>query len=407
MSKKLMTVGVLAVGAVVAGLAVTGKLPFAHKPTDAAAAPQQSRVAPPIAVTVAKATQADLVETVLVTGSLVAREEILVGPEVEGLRIVEVLADEGDTVKKGQVLARLVSDTIETQLIQNEAVIAKARAGIAQAKSNIVAAEARLVEARNAYNRAKPLSQSGVLSESGMDQRTSAARTAEANLAAAKDGLALAEADLAAAEAQRRDLEWRRGRTEVTAPADGIISRRVARVGGYAAGAAEPMFRIVAKGEIELDAEVTETRVAGLKVGQTVQIDPAGTERVTGTIRIVSPEIDRASRLGRIRVFIGANRNLRVGAFATGIIETARSRGLAIPVSAVLYGAEGPTVQVVTDGKISTRKIKLGLTQGKLVEIKDGLAEGDLVVAKSGTFLRDGDSVRPVQTSDLRVGSAG
>ncbi len=407
MSKKLVTAGVLAVTAAVAGLAVTGKLPLTHKSTDAAATPQESRVAPPIAVTVAKAAPADLVETVLVTGSLVAREEILVGPEVEGLRIVEVLADEGDKVKKGQVLARLVSDTIETQLIQNEAVIAKARAGIAQAKSNIIAAEARLVEARNAYNRAKPLSQSGVLSESGMDQRTSAARTAEANLAAAKDGLALAEADLAAAEAQRRDLEWRRGRTDVTAPADGIISRRVARVGGYAAGAAEPMFRIIADGEIELDAEVTETRIASLKVGQTVQIDPAGTERVTGTIRIVSPEIDRATRLGRIRVFIGANPKLRVGAFATGVIETARSRGLAVPVSAVLYGTEGPTVQVVTDGKIATRKVKIGLTQGKLIEIKDGLADGDLVVAKSGTFLRDGDSVRPVQTSDLRVGSAG
>ncbi len=407
MSKKLVAAGILAVVAVVAGLAVTGKLPLTHKSTEGAAPSQESRVAPPIAVTVAKAVPADLVETVLVTGSLVAREEILVGPEVEGLRILEVLADEGDKVKKGQVLARLVSDTIETQLIQNEAVIAKARAGIAQAKSNIVAAEARLVEARNAYNRAKPLSQSGVLSESGMDQRTSAARTAEANLAAAKDGLALAEADLAAAEAQRRDLEWRRGRTEVTAPADGIISRRLARVGGYAAGAAEPIFRIIADGEIELDAEVTETRIASLKVGQTVQIEPAGTERVTGTIRIVSPEIDRATRLGRIRVFIGANPKLRIGAFATGVIESARSRGLAVPVSAVLYGSEGPTVQVVADGKISTRRVKLGLTQGKLIEIKDGLAEGDLVVAKAGTFLRDGDSVRPVQTSDLRVGNAG
>jgi RND family efflux transporter MFP subunit len=402
-----MTAGLLAVAAAVAGLAFTGKLPLTQKPTDAAATPQKSRLAPPIAVTVAKATPADLVESVLVTGSLVAREEILVGPEVEGLRIVEVLADEGDKVRKGQVLARLVSDTIETQLVQNEALIAKARAGIAQAKSNIVAAEARLVEARNAYNRAKPLSQSGVLSESGMDQRTSAARTAEANLAAAKDGLALAEADLAAAEAQRRDLEWRRGRTEVTAPADGIVSRRVARVGGYAAGAAEPMFRIIADGEIEFDAEVTETRIASLKVGQSVLIDPAGTERVTGTIRIVSPEIDRATRLGRIRVFIGANPKLRVGAFATGVIETARSRGLAVPVSAVLYGTDGPTVQVVADGKVSTRRVKLGLTQGKLIEIKDGLADGDLVIAKSGTFLRDGDSVRPIQTSDPRVGSAG
>ena len=88
-----------------------------------------------------------------------------------------------------------------------------------------------------------------------------AARTAEAQLVAARDGLKVAEAEKAQIEAQRRELTWRRGRTEVMAPADGIVSRRMARVGGYAAGAAEPMFRIVANGEVELDAEVIETRL--------------------------------------------------------------------------------------------------------------------------------------------------
>ena len=77
-----------------------------------------------------------------------------------------------------------------------------------------------------------------------------------------------AEAEKAQIEAQRRELDWRRGRTEVVAPADGIVSRRMARIGGYAAGAAEPMFRIVANGEVELDAEITETRMASVKVGQ-------------------------------------------------------------------------------------------------------------------------------------------
>lgn len=407
MKTKFIFAGLAIVAAAGAGLALSGKLPVLHKSETAAVPSQASRIAPPIAVTVAKVEPAALVETVLVTGSLVPREEILVGPEVEGLRVLEVLADEGDTVKKGQVLARLVSDTIETQLVQNEAVMAKARAAIAQAKSNIVAADARLVEARNALNRGKPLAQSGVLSDSGLDQRVSAARTAEANLEAAKDGLALAQADLAAAEAQRKDLMWRRSRTDVAAPADGIVSRRVARVGSYAVGAGEPMFRIIAKGEIELDAEVPETRLSMLKIGQSVKIEPAGAAPVSGTIRLISPEVDRATRLGRIRVFIGRNANLRIGAFATGTIETETSRGLAVPVAAVLYGDEGPSVQVVVDGKVATRRVKLGLTQGKLIEIRDGLAMGDLVVAKAGTFLREGDAVRPVLASDPRVGNAG
>ncbi len=405
MKRKLAT-ALLLLGAVLGGLAVTGHIPVLRKAAEAPV-PRPSKVAPPIAVTVALATPSEITETVLVTGSLIAREEILVGPEVEGLRVIEVLADEGDRVKKGQVLARLVSDTIETQLAQNDAAQARARAGIAQAKSNIAAADARLVEARNAYNRAKPLTQSGVISESGMDQRTSAAKTAEANLAAAKDGLALAEADLAQAEAQRREFLWRKGRTEVVAPADGIISRRVARVGGYAAGAAEPMFRIVANGEVELEAEVTEVRLAQLKIGQAVEVEAAGAGRVTGKIRIVSPEIDKATRLGHIRVLLGDAPNLRIGAFATGTIETARIRGLAVPVSAILYSGDTATVQIVFDGKITTRQVRLGLSSGGLVEVRDGLKEGDAVVAKSGTFLRDGDVVRPVPMTEQRLRSAG
>src|SRR5262245_13454020 len=77
-------------------------------------------------VTVARVAPADFTETVLATGSLVPREEILVGPEVEGLRVTEVLADEGQRVKRGDVLARLVSDTLEAQLAQNEAGLARA-----------------------------------------------------------------------------------------------------------------------------------------------------------------------------------------------------------------------------------------------------------------------------------------
>ena len=85
-------------------------------------------------VTVARVAPAEFVETVLATGSLVAREEILVGPEVEGLRITEVLADEGQRVKKGDVLARLVADTLDAQVAQNDAALARTAAAIAQAK---------------------------------------------------------------------------------------------------------------------------------------------------------------------------------------------------------------------------------------------------------------------------------
>lgn len=356
-------------------------------------------------VTVAVVAQKDFVATVLATGSLVAREEILVGPEVEGLRVTEVLADEGMRVKKGDVLARLVAETLDAQLAQNDAAMARATASIAQARSTIAQAEARLAEAVNAFERAKPLRAAGHMADAIYDQREQAARTAQAQLLAAREGLKFSEAEKAQVEAQRRELDWRRGRTAVLAPADGIISRRMARIGAYAVGAGEAMFRIVANGEVELDAEVTETRIATVKVGQEARVEVPGVGNVAGKVRIVSPEVDKSTRLGRVRIFLGDNPNLRVGTFARGSINTAEGRGLAIPASAVLYTSEGPVVQLVRDTKVVTRKVKLGLVAGAFVEVREGLAEGDVVVALSGTFLREGDAVQPVTPAAKEVRS--
>ncbi len=411
MNKKLVLAAVAALVGVTGVMAAMGKLPLLKKAGVQAANTTDIKkpAGPPaLAVTVNRVEASDFIETVLVTGSLVPREEILVGPEVEGLRVIEVLADEGQRVTKDQVLARLVSDTLEAQLAQNDASLARAGAAIAQALSNITSAEARVTEAQNALNRGKPLAKSGYLSESGMDQREATAKTAAAALAVARDSLTVAQAEKAQVEAQRRELSWRRGRTEVRAPADGLISRRVARIGGYATGASDPMFRIVAKGEIELDAEIVETRLGKLKVGQPVEVDAAGGGKVKGTLRLISAEIDKATRLGRVRIFIGENPALRIGSFARGTIETSRSRGLSVPTSSLLYSGNTVTVQVVTaEGRIATRAVKIGLEQGAAVEIRDGLTAGDLVVVKSGTFLRDGDAVRPILGDAQRVSTAG
>lgn len=404
--RKILIGVVLATCFAMVSLTLVGKsLPRPTGPADSLAAKPAEEIFAAV-VTVARVAPAEFAETVLATGSLVAREEILVGPEVEGLRITEVLVDEGARVKRGDVLARLVADTLDAQMAQNDAAIARTTAGIAQAKATIAQAEARLIEARNALERARPLRQAGHMTEAVFDQREQAANTTQAQLSAAQDGLRVAEAEKAQVEAQRREITWRRGRVEVTAPADGIVSRRMARVGGYAAGAAEPIFRIVAKSEVELDAEVIETRLSAVKVGQVAQVEVAGLGTVSGTVRLVSPEVDKATRLGRVRIFLGDNPGLRVGAFARGTIATARGSGLAVPASAVLYGAAGPSVQVVQANRVATRRIVTGLAAGALVEVREGLAEGDLIVARAGTFLRDGDAVRPVLPEGTKTSEA-
>jgi RND family efflux transporter MFP subunit len=403
--RKLLIGAIVVVAAAAIAVTLVAQPSSKRTETSKRAVAMHSEEATAAVVTVVRVAPADFTETVLATGSLVPREEILVGPEVEGLRITEVLADEGQRVKKGDVLARLVSDTLEAQLAQNEAGLARATAAIAQARSTIVQAEARVTETRNAFERAKPLKAAGHMADAAYDQREQAARASEAQLVAAQDGLKVAQAEKAQIEAQHREINWRRGRTEVVAPADGIISRRMARVGGFAAGAAEPMFRIVAKGEVELDAEVTEMRVGALKEGQSARIETAGIT-VKGTVRLVSPEIDKATRLGRVRIYLGDNEALRVGAFARGTIEVAKSHGLAVPASAILYEAEGAVVQVVRNNRVETQRVATGLAAGTLVEVRQGLAQDDLVVARSGTFLRDGDAVRPVLADKTRLSEA-
>ena len=120
--------------------AVATELPDPRRDTDGPLG------AAPIATTLARAERHSITETLAVTGSLVPREEIVVGAELDGLRIVEILADVGDRVEQGQVLARLDATMLRIQLAQNTSMIAIAEASIAQMKASIAEAQAKLFD---------------------------------------------------------------------------------------------------------------------------------------------------------------------------------------------------------------------------------------------------------------------
>jgi RND family efflux transporter MFP subunit len=394
-----MTLGKFIAALAIVGAVAGGGYIYVEKKHAAAIQAERVNAATPTAapaITVSKVTMNDFVETAVVSGSLIPREEILVSPEIEGLRVLQLLADEGDRVKKGDILARLVSEQIDAQIAQNQANLARSVAAIAQAESQIAQAEAQAKEAAAQLQRAEPLKKSGYLSGATYDQRESAARTTAAQLVAARDGLAAAKADKAQVEAQGRELQWRRGNTDVTAPQDGIVSRRTARIGALASAVGEPMFRIIQKGEIELDAEIVETELKNVKVGQKATVNVPQIGDFEGKVRLVSPEVDKTTRLGRVKIFLGFNPQLRIGTYARGLIETARSRGLGIPTSAITFDQGTAYVQVVNANKIKSQQVRLGLISGDLAEVKEGLKAGDLVVTRAGTFLRDGDTVRPI-----------
>ncbi|SFM18808.1 efflux RND transporter periplasmic adaptor subunit [Methylobacterium pseudosasicola] len=362
---------------------------------ETAAVPDAAAIAP--AVTVVPAERREIVERAVVTGTLVPRDEILVAPEIEGLRITDLLVEEGDRVTKGQVLAKLSQEMIVTQEASNVASIARAEAAIVQARSQIVQAEAANIEAKQSLERAQSLAKTGNATAAVLEQRVSAAQGAEGRLAAAKGGLQSAQADLATARAAAAEIALRRARTDIRAPEAGIVNRRTARVGASVTAAGEPLFRLIARGEIELEGEVPETSLARIQVGDPASLALDDGRTLRGKVRRVYPEVDRATRLGKVRIRLTDDPALRIGAFARGTVEVARREGIAVPVSSLLYAADGrASVLVAKDGRVEARAVTSGLSSEGYTEIRSGVAAGESVVARAGSFLRDGDRVRAV-----------
>jgi multidrug efflux pump subunit AcrA (membrane-fusion protein) len=186
------------------------------------------------------------------------------------------------------------------------------------------------------------------------------------------------------------------GSVAIRAPVDGSLLSAPPVVGAMATARGEPLFRIVADDELELAAEIPANQLAQLFAGQAVMVRIAGLDELPGRIRNVSIAVDAASQLGRARISIEPNPNLRAGAFGRAVINSGQSCGLGIPLSALLYGPGGPVVQVVHDGRVQSRPVTIGLISAGQIEVREGLGESDLVVMRAGAFLREGDRVRAV-----------
>ena len=356
----------------------------------------------PPSVSVVTAITGSIAESVVLTGTLVPREEVLVSPQLEGLAIIELLAEEGDRVAPNQVLARLSREVLDATIAQNAAQVARAEAAVAQARSNINENQASRTQADLALARTRDLLSNGNASRETYEQRQASASMIAARIEASQNALRISAADLALARAQGQELQARLARVEIRAPVGGIVSRRTARLGAVVAGSGDPLFRIIQDGAIELEADVPELQLAKLRPGQPARMETAGGPQ-TGRVRLVSPEVSRTSRLGRVRVAVDGNggktggEGLVIGSFARASVETARREGVLAPLSAVLFQPGGAVVQVVRDGTVETRPVQVGVRNGTRAEISRGLTAGESVVSVSGTFIRGGDKVTPVE----------
>jgi HlyD family secretion protein len=349
------------------------------------------------AISVLVANKKAIAEKLTVTGSFAAGELVLVSPEVEGLAVTEILAEEGDTVKKGQVLARLSAASVDIQILQNKASLARNDAAMLQAQNQIEQAQITESRAKADLNRTAKLRTSGVSSVEQFDQRQAAYDLASSQLNSAKLGLEVSKADRLVIEAQLADLDLRKGRTEIRAPIDGYISKRTVQVGGIASASKDAMFDIVANGILKLLAEVPESDLPKVKLGQKANIVVNGLpQAIEGVVKLISPEVNETTRIGIAHIRVADGVRVPLGSFGRAEIALAASEGVTLPLTAVTFGEDGPTVQIVKDGKVLVRKVITGLVSSTEIEITDGVAAGESVVARAGSFVREGDAVTPI-----------
>jgi len=351
-------------------------------------------------VTVVQAARAVFIGEVAITGTLVAREEVMVNPRVGGQQIMAIHVDIGDQVEAGALLAELDREILEIQVAQAQAEKARAEASVLQARAQISLAEAGMDSARTNFERDTTLLQSGTVTRAKFDQSETAFKTAQASLASAEQGLAVARVQVNQAQIRLQLAELNLSYTRIIAPAAGVISTRNASIGAVANAGPEPMFRIIRNNLIEVSTEVIETDIARITIGDEATMRVAGVGELTGTIRLISPRVDPRSRLGEVRISLPESPALRVGAFASGRVMTEHFEAVAIPVSAVLSDGDGDFTQVVgRNGIIHMRRLEAGLIWDGLREIRSGLEEGETVILLSGAFFREGDKIDPIQAA--------
>lgn len=330
---------------------------------------------PALAVNVVHPEIREIPHTLSASGSVMAWQEALISAEVAGLRLIEIRAEVGDKVKKGQVLAVFDVASIKADIAQSRALLAEAEASAAEAELN--------------GDRARKVATSNALSRQQIDQYLTAEKTARARMASAK----------AALEVQALRLKH----AEVIANDDGVIAARNATLGAVA-NQGEELFRLIRHNRLEWRGELTAAEMAQLQPGLPVTVEVPNVGRVSGSVRTLAPSLDAQSRNGLVYVDLpaAADTGFRAGMFGKGEFVLSSSQGLTLPQDAVnLRDGFSYVYKLQQAGaeqtQVSQIKVQVGRRLGDRLEIVTGIAANDALVGAGGAFLSDGDSVRVVK----------
>ena len=320
---------------------------------DAQAKPAEDKGPEAIPVEVEKVARRAIAASYGNTATLEARAESQVVAKTSGVAL-QVLAEEGQVVRAGQVLVRLDPDRARLQAAQS-------------------AAQLRKLEAN--FKRAQQLEAQQMVSANDLDQL---------------------RYDLENARAVNRLANLELSYTDVVAPISGVIASRDIKAGNFVQ-INSPIFRIVDTARLEATLNVPEREITKLRAGQAVEltVDALPGRRFTGEVDRVSPVVDTGSGTFRVVASFAGDGDLQAGMFSRVAIRyDQREDALVLPRRALLEDGGEPAVFAVRDGKAARVPLELGYSDGGWVEVRKGLAEGDAVVVAGKAALREGTVVQ-------------
>ena len=284
--------------------------------------------------------------------------------ELQGLRVRE-----GDSVKAGQVIARI--DATEFQ------------ARVRQARQQAQAAKAQVDIARRNFDNNRSLVEQGFISKTALDSSTSTLAAAEATYQAAQAGADVASKSMVD--------------TVLLAPISGLISQRLAQPGERVAVDAR-IVEIVDLSQLELEASLSASESLDVRVGQSATLQIEGTAKpVNAKVVRINPSAVAGSRAVLVYLAVESAPGLRQGLFAQGTLGTQQVQALAVPLNAVRTDKPQPYVQLVVDNKIVHQTVEMGArgeVNGQAMVAVKGVAEKAKVVSGSVGTLRDSSTVK-------------
>ena len=366
----------------------------------------QAKPAGPVQITAATVQQRQVTRNVDAVGSLFPFEEVTVSSEIEG-RALEVSADLGDRVQKGQVLVRVADEEQRYLLAQNEAQLRQAldklglKGELDKVKDlkqtpEVRRVQADLTDAEQHFKRTRDLATQGIASRQDLDQaqvRLQSAQAAyESTVNAARNLVQEIERTRGAVELQRKKLRD----TSIRAPFDAQVKERMVNAGSYVK-ASTPVFTLVKTDPIRMRIEVPERMAPWIRNGQVadVTLEAFPGHAFQGKVWRISPTVDPAKRTFVVEALVANGRgDLKPGSYAKATVHTARSETIRlVPVAALNYVFGANKVYVVRNNLIDSREVKLGDRFGDKVEVTEGVGDGDQVATSQISKLDTGTHV--------------